>query len=360
VQNDVSGATAQPGKAGTLAASSKQTSLGDWRRQLAEAVRNVDELWQILELPPEALPAARAATADFPLLATRSFLSRCRKGDLDDPLLAQVLPRGEELVPVPGFGTDPVGESLCSPTPGLLRKYQGRALLITTGACAVHCRYCFRRHYPYGDRPRGRAWWSAAVDELRNSEPCDEILLSGGDPLVLPDAELAALLADLADLPGLKRLRIHSRLPVVLPDRVTGALVKTLSEQPFDTVMVVHSNHGNEIDDTVRAAVRALSSAGIPVLNQAVLLRGINDMVESLLYHSERLIGAGIVPYYLHQIDPVAGAAHFAVPDGEAIGLMEGLRARASGYLVPRLVREIPGRPGKDLLEVPGGGYAPP
>ena len=311
-----------------------------WQQELAQAVRSPAELAAALDLSPELMSAG--AAGDFPLLVPRAFIARMRRGDPDDPLLRQVLPGAAELVAVEGFDHDPVSEQAgCALRPGLLQKYPGRALLVTTGACAVHCRYCFRRHYPYGEADRRGAWWRDAVTAIAAAGDIEEVLLSGGDPLVLPDRTLAALAADLRAIPGLRRLRVHTRLPVVLPSRVDDALLAWLSAG--ESVVVIHANHPAEIDDAVAAATRRLQAHGITVLNQSVLLAGINDDAAVLAELSNRLSAAGVVPYYLHQLDRVAGAAHFAVSDERARALQLALRQALPGYLVPRLVREVPG-----------------
>lgn len=318
-----------------------------WPRLLAEAVRDVDELWRLLALPLAALPAARRAARLFPLLVPRGFLAQMMPGDLEDPLLRQVVPLGVEERQAPGFSADPLAEGDAVAVPGLLHKYAGRALLITTGACAVHCRYCFRRHFPYADLPRGRAWWEPAVDWLRRHADVDEVLLSGGDPLTLPDAQLAALAAALAAVPHLRRLRLHTRLPVVLPERIDAAFLSWLAATRLEAVVVIHANHPRELAASQMAACRRLREAGATVLNQSVLLAGVNDRVEVLADLSRRLHAAGVLPYYLHQLDRVQGAAHFAVSDAAAMVVHKALAAILPGYLVPRLVREEPGRPGK-------------
>ena len=321
-----------------------------WRQVLAAAVRDVDELWSLLDLPAHYLPAAREQAKTFPLVATRPFIARMCQGDVNDPLLRQVVPLAAEGEVVPGYGPDPVGEGLVHNQPGLLRKYQGRALLITTGSCAVHCRYCFRRHFPYQERPRGRRWWQGACAAIAADESIDEVILSGGDPLVLPDPELTALVADLEAIPHLRRLRIHTRLPIMIPQRVDAALLAWLAAGRLDRVMVIHSNHAQELGDDVRDALQALQRAGITVLNQAVLLRGINDSAEAQCALGQNLLHCGVIPYYLHALDPVAGAAHFAVTDQRAAAIMDELHRIAPGYLVPRLVREVPGEAGKRWL----------
>jgi EF-P beta-lysylation protein EpmB len=321
-----------------------------WPSLLGSAVRDVEELWRLLALPAEALPAARHAAKLFPLLVPRGFVARMRPGDLHDPLLRQVVPLGEECLAVPGFGPDPLAEAGCAPVPGMLHKYRGRVLLVTTGACAVHCRYCFRRHYPYDGLPRGRRWWDPALAWLADQPSVDEVLLSGGDPLTLPDSILAALAADLAAIPHLARLRIHTRLPVVLPERVDGRLCAWLASSRLKTVVVIHANHPQEISSEVAAACARLRQAGVTVLNQAVLLAGVNDSVAVQAELARALFAAGVLPYYLHQLDHVAGAAHFAVSDAQALALQAELAADLPGYLVPRLVREEPGATGKTPL----------
>lgn len=319
------------------------SSARPWRDQLATAIRSPAELRRRLGL-------AADPTGDdhgFPVLVPEAYLSRMRPGDPDDPLLRQVLPLALEGVVVDGFSADPVGESACQAAPGLLRKYRGRALLVATGACAVHCRYCFRRHYPYQDRPRGRHWWSTAIEHVAADPTIDEVILSGGDPLVLGNQTLAAILSDLGDIAHLRRLRFHTRMPVVLPERVDDALLSALVGRPWPMVMVLHANHPNEIDAGVATAIARLRSVGLLVLNQAVLLAGVNDDVDVLARLSNALFTAGALPYYLHVLDPVAGAAHYAVPDRRAQDLVAGVRERLPGYLVPRLVREVAGASGK-------------
>ena len=319
-----------------------------WQQALAGAVRDPAELLALLRLPRALLPAARTAARRFPLRVPRGFVARMRPGDPDDPLLRQVLPLEAELAPQPpGYGPDPVGDDAASCTPGLLRKYRDRALLVTTGACAVHCRYCFRRHYPYAEASAGPSRWRAIVEHLAGDGGTEEVILSGGDPLTLPTPRLAALTRTLCGVPGLARLRIHTRLPVVLPERVDGELLAWLARLPWQVVVVVHANHANELDDDVAAALAALAGTGAVLLNQSVLLAGVNDDTDVLAALSRRLLACGVLPYYLHQLDRVAGAAHFAVDDARARDLHARLRERLPGYLVPRLVREVAGAPAK-------------
>jgi EF-P beta-lysylation protein EpmB len=271
-------------------------------------------------------------------------------GDPTDPLLRQVLPLTAEQLPVEGFGPDPVGDQAATRAPGLVQKYAGRALLLVQGACAIHCRYCFRRHYPYADLGASGPRFQGALETITADGTLTEVILSGGDPLLLDDAPLEALLRHLDTIPHLRRLRIHSRLPVVLPERVTEALCHLLGTVRLSVVVVIHANHPRELGEATAGALARLRLAGSTLLNQSVLLRGVNDDVDNLAGLSERLFAQGVVPYYLHQVDPVQGAAHFQVPDSEALALVEQLRARLPGYLVPRLVREVAGEPCKRHL----------
>jgi EF-P beta-lysylation protein EpmB len=307
----------------------------------------VDELWRLLGLPDDLLPAARRAAERFPLLVPRRFAALMRPGDVDDPLLRQVLPLADEFYESPGFSADPLDESGSSPVPGLLHKYQGRALLVVTGSCAVNCRFCFRRHFPYQELPYGPEWWRPAFDHLRRDPTLHEIILSGGDPLMLPDHQLALLAKEAADIPHIQRLRIHSRLPVVLPERVDEALLAWLTGSRLATVLVLHANHAREISAEVESACKRLRRAGVVLLNQSVLLAGVNDDAAVLAALSERLAACGVMPYYLHALDHVQGTAHFLVDDGQAKKLSEELSRLLPGWLVPRLVREVPGAPGK-------------
>lgn len=318
-----------------------------WQQALAEAINDPLELLNLLELPSDTLSLSRHAAHQFPLRVPRSYVARMRKGDPTDPLLRQILPIGAEELESAGFHSDPVGDLNAMPVPGVLHKYHGRVLLITTGACGIHCRYCFRRHFPYGDANPAPAAWRLALDYIAADPTITEVILSGGDPLALPDQRLAELAGQLGAIPHIKRLRIHSRLPIVLPERIDAALLAWLGASPLQKVMVVHANHPNEIgDDTVRA-LRCLQGCGVTVLNQAVLLRGINDDTDILSALSETLFAAGVLPYYLHLLDKVQGAAHFDVSEMRAAAILKTLQNRLPGYLVPRLVREIAGAPAK-------------
>ena len=318
-----------------------------WQSEMAEAVRDPAELVALLELDSRWLEPARRAAAVFPLRVPRGFLARMQKGDPWDPLLRQVLPLGEELLEVSGYSKDPVGDMPSIAAKGLLHKYQGRVLLIATGACGVHCRYCFRRHFPYADETARSDDWREALDYLRADASVNEVILSGGDPLTLSDERLAAFVQAVEGIPHIKRLRIHTRQPVVLPSRVDESLLAWLTACRLQKVVVLHMNHGREMDAALKQACTRLKDAGALLLNQSVLLKGVNDSAEALAGLSEALADAGVLPYYLSLLDPVAGAAHFDLPETRALAIMAELRARLPGYLVPKLVREVPGAPAK-------------
>jgi EF-P beta-lysylation protein EpmB len=321
----------------------------DWRALWRDAVTDGRELLGLVGLAhlADALPPADAG---FPLRVPRGFVARMRRGDPRDPLLLQVLPQLAETAVVPGFSLDAVGDLAARDTKGVLHKYAGRALLIASGSCAVNCRYCFRRHFPYGEEIAAAGQWRQALAHVAADPSIGELILSGGDPLSLTTAKLAELTDGLRQLPHVRRLRIHTRLPVVLPERVDGEFLAWLGGLGLQTVVVIHSNHANEIDAGVAAACAGLRQAGATVLNQAVLLRGINDDAATLVALSEALFGAGVLPYYLHQLDRVQGAAHFEVADDRALALVQAIRAELPGYLVPALVREIAGEASKTPL----------
>jgi EF-P beta-lysylation protein EpmB len=321
-----------------------------WQRAWREAVRDPRELLAMLGLDALAASLSDEAAAGFPLRVPHAFIARMRHADPADPLLRQVLPVLDEDRVVPGFGLDAVGDGAARAGRGVIRKYRGRALLVATGACAIHCRYCFRRHFPYADETAAAEGWRDAVAAIAADASIDEVILSGGDPLALATPKLAELTDALAAIPHLRRLRIHSRLPIVLPERVDAPLLAWLRALPWPSTVVVHANHANEFDAGVDAAMAALRGTGATLLNQSVLLRGVNDAVDALAALSERAFAAGVLPYYLHQLDRVAGTAHFEVPDARARELHAALAARLSGYLVPRLVREVPGDTGKRPL----------
>lgn len=321
-----------------------------WQRELAEAIRDPDELCRILDLPPGFAAEARASAGGFPLLVPRPFVARMRRGDPRDPLLLQVLPLAAEGRDTPGFTSDPLQESRTLASPGLLRKYRGRGLVLVTGGCAVNCRYCFRREFAYAEHGATQAGAAAAIAAVAADDSLEEVILSGGDPLLLDDRRLGWLIGEFEAIPHVRRLRIHSRVPVVLPARVTDELVQRLAASRLRSVVVIHANHPGELDDVVARSLRRLASAPALLLNQAVLLAGVNDSVAVQQALSERLVDVGVVPYYLHLLDRVRGAAHFEVPEPRALALHEELRGRLPGYAVPRLVRDVPGAASKHWL----------
>jgi EF-P beta-lysylation protein EpmB len=318
-----------------------------WAEALRTAARTARDLASRLGLDDRWVDGATDGSAQFPVLVPDEFLVKVVPGDPHDPLLIQVLPGAAEAADVPGFSLDPLHERAARTAPGLLQKYDGRALMVTTGACAVHCRYCFRRHYDYSNEPHGLREWTPALDAIQADPSIHEVLLSGGDPLTLVDDRLASLMERLSEIPHLRRLRIHTRLPIMIPQRITPSLVDLLARQRLAVWMVVHANHPRELDQPTLAALGKLRDAGLPVLNQAVLLRGVNDDVQVLHELCERLIDHRMQPYYLHQLDPVAGAAHFRVPIECGQQIIEQLRARLPGYAVPQYVWEQPGADSK-------------
>jgi len=333
-----------------MIARSLQTGQAGWQHAVADGIRDVSALCASLGLNPVDLPGATEAAAQFACRLPRRLLDRIAPGARDDPVLRQFLPSGAELQTLEGYGRDPVGDLAAVRAPGLLQKYAGRALLVTTGACAVHCRYCFRRHFPYAEQQAGRDAWHDAVAALAAAPDVTEVILSGGDPLMLADERFADLWQQLAAIPQLRRLRVHTRMPVVLPERVTDGLMDCLAAPRFATSVVVHVNHAAELSAEAVAALQRLRRSGVTLLNQSVLLRGVNDDVGTLCELSEALFAAGVLPYYLHLLDPVAGAAHFHVPETQGIALVRSLRARLPGYLGPRRGRETAGRPAKTPL----------
>ena len=330
-----------------------EVEIPTWQQEIKTAFRSADEICQFLNIDLAEMEISALAAKQFPLFVPRGFARRMESGNPADPLLRQVLNVVQEEVLDTQFKVDPVGESQAGLAPGLLQKYAGRALMVVTGACAVHCRYCFRRHFPYQafqeiGAEDGR--WQPALAAVRSDESIHEVLLSGGDPLVLTDDLLTELITLLENIPHLKRLRIHTRLPIVIPARVTEALVNRLASSRLAVWFVVHANHGNELGREVLQSLDRLVTAGIPVLNQTVLLKGVNDSVEALEELFTKLADASVLPYYLHQLDRVAGAAHFEVPIETGKKLIKQLRIRLPGYAVPRYVQERPGELAKTIL----------
>ena len=319
-----------------------------WQQQLSTAWRSASELLNRLQITSDTV---QLPDPEFPLLVPESFVRRMRPGDPLDPLLRQVLPTDAEQVPSGGFVSDPVGDLASRRAPGLLQKYAGRALLIATGTCAVHCRYCFRRNYPYQDEPRTLAEWQPALDTIRADESLAEVIFSGGDPLMLSDQRLQQLCKDVDEIPHVERIRFHTRLPIVLPARVTSELMDHLTELRAQLIVVVHANHPAEIQADCKAALKLLAQSSATVLNQAVLLQGINDSTAIQAELCRQLVNIGVLPYYLHQLDRVDGAAHFETPLQLGQQIIRELRAILPGYAVPRFVQELPGESSKTLME---------
>ena len=333
-----------------VGATSRPAAEPVWQQAIKDAVRDPYELCRVLRLPKRLAEDALRRKTDFPLFVPRGYLARMRPGDADDPLLRQILPRRDEDRGVSGFGDDPVAEGQAVWRDGLLRKYYGRALIVAASACPVHCRYCFRRHFPYGQVAKSDAAWDAACRQIAADATVEEVILSGGDPLSVVDDRLARLARSLAAVGHLRRLRIHSRFPVIIPERVTDAMLTWLTGTRLTPIVVIHANHAAELDASVARALGRLAQAGVTLLNQAVLLRGVNDDQQSLTELCERLVDLHVVPYYLHQLDRVAGAAHFEVPVEKGLRLAAALRDRLPGYAVPRYVREVPGQTSKIVL----------
>lgn len=322
---------------------------GRWQRRLQTAVSDLDELARLLELPPSELRERAVDDSPFPLRVPRGFVARMRRGDPDDPLLKQVLPSTREHEAAPGFVADPLAEHEAA-ADGVLAKYPGRVLLIASGACPIHCRYCFRREFPYANQLAARDNWRAAVERIERDGDVREVILSGGDPLSLSNRRLAELIDRLERCASVETVRIHTRFPVTIPERIDTGLLKLLDRTRLNRVVVIHSNHANELDAEVAAALGVLSRHTELLLNQAVLLAGVNDTAEALASLSRRLLECGVTPYYLHLLDAVAGAAHYEIDAARAAALVDELRASMPGYLVPRLVREVPGELSKTAV----------
>jgi EF-P beta-lysylation protein EpmB len=332
---------------------SKEQARLNWQQLLAQAVASPRQLLQLLALEPGQLPGLDPAQLDFPLRVPMPFVERMSAGDAADPLLLQVLPLLAEKVQQPGYSSDPLDELSASSAPGIIHKYHGRVLLITTGACAVHCRYCFRRHFPYQDHQQSPSQWREGLDYIRQDKSISEVILSGGDPLVQGNERLSSLFDLLSEIPHLQRLRIHTRLPVVLPQRIDARLLQIMEGTRLQCAVVIHSNHPAELDATVEQALASLRQAGVTLLNQSVLLRGVNNDSRTLSSLSEKLFQMGVLPYYLHLLDAVDGSAHFDVTEFTARQIYRELLDRLPGYLVPKLVREIPAHSSKTPIFPP-------
>ncbi|MCG8669420.1 MAG: EF-P beta-lysylation protein EpmB [Pseudomonadales bacterium] len=319
----------------------------DWQKQLSNCISSVQELLEQLELSLSELPAQLQAHQDFPIRVPRAYASKIQPGDANDPLLLQVLPQAQELTKNPGYSNDPLNEQQFNPLPGLIHKYQSRVLLTTSTACAINCRYCFRRHFPYQENRISQQQMRDITDYLNGHSEINEVIFSGGDPLASSNSRLAQWIGQLSDVKHLKRIRVHTRLPVVIPERIDTQLLELIESSSMQWVFVVHSNHPNELDNSFAEAMSLLRQRNVQLLNQSVLLKGINDDAKTLAELSESLFDCGVTPYYLHLLDPVAGAAHFEVPLKRAKLIHLELLRRLSGYLVPKLVKEVPEAPSK-------------
>jgi len=326
------------------------TSLAPWQRELADAVTDPDELCQLLQLSIADSQRVRQACQLFSLRVPRGFIEKMQVGDAQDPLLLQVLPQASELLDRAGYSDDPLQEKQHNPVPGLLHKYHGRVLMTLVGGCAVNCRYCFRRHFPYGDNMPGQQGWQQALDYIAKDNSIHEVILSGGDPLIVKNTQLHELIQRIQAITHVHTLRFHTRLPIVLPSRIDDGFIQLLQQTRLQKVMVIHANHANELDIHTAAALKRLQQAQVTLLNQSVLLRGVNDNDRDLINLSRQLWRCGVIPYYLHLLDPVNGVGHFEVAEATALALHQHLKQALPGYCVPRLAREVPGRLSKTWL----------
>ncbi len=325
--------------------------VGEWQKHLSQANLSIEQLYIKAGVAMHDEQGIKKANELFRSRAPSGFLERADLGDLSDPLLRQVLPDPAELIEHQGFVSDPLGEKQSRSLPGLLHKYQGRVLVVMTSACAIHCRYCFRRHFPYKENRLSAAHWQQVVDYIANDASITEVIFSGGDPLSLKTETLRARVEPLLSIAHVRRLRFHTRLPVVIPQRIDAEWVnwmsELLSESKHQVVMVVHANHSQELGSEFGLAMQALKALGVTLLNQSVLLSGVNDDADVLSELSQRLLAYGVMPYYLHLLDRVSGVAHFEVPQQKVERIYRELLSTLPGYLVPKLVREVMGAPSK-------------
>ena len=333
-----------------LPINAQTASHSHWQTDLSQCITSLSELLAELEIDAAQLVSCQRATAQFALRVPRPFVERMRKGDPNDPLLTQVLPVSAEMQLDPAYSPDPLEESSHNPIAGIVHKYRHRLLLIVSPACAINCRYCFRRHFPYQENRQSKAQWQQALNYIANNRDINEVIFSGGDPLAANDQFLGWLTEQIAAIPHIKRLRIHSRLPVVIPSRINKSFLRWATASRFKPIMVLHINHSNEINKDVAHAIERLLNAGIKVLNQTVLLKGVNDCAETLAALSEKLYDCAVTPYYLHLLDPVQGASHFDIPADRANQIYRELQNTVPGFLLPKLVREIPGELSKTIV----------
>jgi len=320
----------------------------DWKTLLSQSSITLYQLCEYLNIPYD--PLAELAHKEFPLRVPEPYLKKIRKGDINDPLLLQILPQLSEVQTSPEFTKDPLNEADYNPVPGIIHKYSNRILLINSSTCAINCRYCFRKHFPYEHQRRSKKQWAESIDYIRNNPLIYEVIMSGGDPLTMTNAHLREMLDQISTIPHIKRVRIHSRLPIVLPQRIDASFIDIMESFPLQKIMVLHSNHPNEIDQEVGLAIRKLTSTRTQVFNQTVLLRGINDQASILAELNEKLFEYGAIPYYLHLLDKVKGTKHFDIEQTRAQEIMRELLKILPGFLIPRLVREIPEKPSKTWI----------
>jgi EF-P beta-lysylation protein EpmB len=322
----------------------------DWKAELSHCVSSIDELLNQLGLNADDLSATEQAAIDFPIKVPQPFVQLMEYGNPNDPLLKQVLPISSELTIDSTFSTDPVDESNYNPVPGIVHKYHNRVLMIISPNCAINCRYCFRRHFPYDENRQSKQQWLEALDYLKTKPEINEVIYSGGDPLAANDNFLRWLTAEIESISHIKRLRIHTRLPVVIPSRIDDQLLNWLGNTRLKPTFVLHINHANEISTELSQGVDRLKKIGISILNQSVLLKGVNDCSQALIGLSEKLFDTGIMPYYLHMLDPVQGASHFDIPKDQAVEIFSQIQAELPGFLVPKLVQERAGETSKSLI----------
>lgn len=322
-----------------------------WQKELANVVTNPEELLKLLLIEPNNYLQHFKARQLFPVRVPRPFIDKMVKGDINDPLLKQVMPLNSEFLITDGFTTDPLEEH-DTVAKGLLHKYKHRVLMIVKAGCAINCRYCFRRHFPYQDNSPSKADWQEALNYIAKHSEINEVIFSGGDPLMANDNHLHWLITQIENIPHVNRLRLHTRLPVVIPQRITPALVEALKNSRLKTTIVLHINHSNEIDKALEDALEPLRVARIPLFNQSVLLKGINDNADTLVTLSEKLFDTGIQPYYLHMFDKVQGVAHFEVEEKNAVKIVNDTMAILPGFLMPKLVREIAGEANKTPINL--------
>ncbi len=319
-----------------------------WQEQLSSGFKNPHELLDYLNIPEDKITniISEQANKTFKTRVPRAFADKMKLGNIHDPLLMQVLPihaEMDESQEILGYSKDPLQETSANPIPGLLHKYSSRVLLTLTAGCAINCRYCFRRHFDYKSNTPGSTGLNAMLDYIRSKKDIKEIILSGGEPLLLPDNILKDMIHQIAEIPSVEILRIHTRMPIVIPERITAELINILQQTRLHTTCVVHCNHPNELDQTSDKHLLALRNSGTHVLNQSVLLKGINDDADTLCALSYRLLQAGVLPYYLHVLDKVEGTAHFDMPTEKVLEIHDSMRKQLPGYLLPKLVREVPG-----------------